>query len=69
MRVSIADTGCGIPDHLLERIVRPFVTGRKQGTGLGLSIVQRILMQHGTRLEVMSHVGAGTEVSFTLEAA
>ncbi len=69
VRVSIADTGCGIPDHLLERIVRPFVTGRKQGTGLGLSIVQRILMQHGTRLEVMSHVGAGTEVSFTLEAA
>jgi signal transduction histidine kinase len=68
VRVSIADTGCGIPDHLLERIVRPFVTGRKQGTGLGLSIVQRILMQHGTRLDVVSHVGAGTEVSFTLEA-
>lgn len=69
VRVSIADTGCGIPDHLLDTIVKPFVTGRKQGTGLGLAIVQRILMQHGTRLSVSSHVNVGTEASFELQSA
>ncbi|MHB8551263.1 MAG: ATP-binding protein, partial [Acidiferrobacterales bacterium] len=58
----------GIPDHLLDKIMRPFVTGRKQGTGLGLSIAQRILMQHGTSLSILSHVNVGTEISFDLEA-
>ena len=69
VRISITDTGCGIPDHLLDKIVKPFVTGRKHGTGLGLAIVQRILIQHGTRLTVTSHVDVGTEVSFDLQAA
>ena len=68
VRISIADNGCGIPDHLLDKIVRPFVTGRKHGTGLGLSIAQRILMQHGTSLSIVSHVNVGTEISFDLEA-
>ncbi|MDA8384256.1 MAG: ATP-binding protein [Betaproteobacteria bacterium] len=68
-RVSVTDTGCGIPVQLLDKIVRPFVTGRKQGTGLGLSIAQRILMQHGTTLSILSHVNVGTEMSFDLEVA
>ena len=68
VRVSITDNGSGIPDHLLDKIMRPFVSGRKQGTGLGLSIAQRILMQHGTVLSIVSHVNVGTEVSFDLEA-
>ncbi len=68
VRLSITDNGCGIPDQLLDKIVRPFVTGRKQGTGLGLSIAQRILMQHGTMLSIISHVNVGTEMSFELEA-
>ena len=68
VRLSFTDNGCGIPDPLLDKIVRPFVTGRKQGTGLGLSIAQRILMQHGTTLSIISHVNVGTEMSFELEA-
>ncbi len=68
-RVSVTDTGCGIPAQLLDKIMRPFVTGRKQGTGLGLSIAQRILMQHGTTLSILSHVNVGTEMSFDLEVA
>ncbi len=67
VRISVTDNGCGIPDQLLDKIVRPFVTGRKQGTGLGLSIVQRILMQHGTTLSIVSHMNVGTEMSFELE--
>lgn len=66
--VSVADTGEGIPAKLLKDIVKPFVTSRKGGTGLGLAIVQRILVQHGTQLAIVSHEGVGTEVSFDLEA-
>lgn len=69
VKISFTDNGCGIPDSLLDKIVRPFVTGRKHGTGLGLSIAQRILMQHGTSLSIVSHVNVGTEVSFELGAA
>ncbi len=68
-RVHVVDTGGGIPEDLIGKIMRPFVTGRKNGTGLGLSIVQRILMQHGSKLNVVSHPGVGTEMSFELESA
>ncbi len=69
LRVRVIDDGPGIPDALMDKILRPFVTGRKDGTGLGLSIVQRILMQHGSTLHVVSHKGVGTEMSFVLESA
>lgn len=67
LNVRVIDAGAGIPDALIDKVTRPFVTGRKDGTGLGLSIVQRILMQHGSKLEIVSHPGVGTEISFTLE--
>ena len=64
--VSIADTGCGIAPEFLEKVAKPFVTSRSGGTGLGLAIVQRILVQHGAQLGIVSHPGVGTEVSFQL---
>lgn len=67
--VRVCDTGSGIARDLLDRVMHPFVSSRKQGTGLGLSIVQRILVQHGSSLRVHSEPGKGTEVSFELEAA
>jgi len=67
LNVRIIDSGIGIPDALIDKVTRPFVTGRKDGTGLGLSIVQRILMQHGSKLEIVSHANVGTEMSFSLD--
>lgn len=67
--VRVIDSGSGIPDELIDKVTRPFVTGRNNGTGLGLSIVQRILMQHGSKLQIVSHRGVGTEVSFILSGA
>lgn len=60
--VSIADTGCGIPEDTLGRIFDPFYTTKPigRGTGLGLAISYRIIEKHHGRIEVQSHVGQGT---------
>lgn len=60
--VSIADTGCGIPEDALGRIFEPFFTTKPvgRGTGLGLAISYRIVEKHHGRIEVQSTVGQGT---------
>ena len=58
--VSIADTGGGIPQEQINRIFEPFYTTKKKGTGLGLMIVQRIVRDHGGRIDLESRVGKGT---------
>src|SRR5262249_10173539 len=58
--VNVADTGGGIPQEQLNRIFEPFYTTKKKGSGLGLMIVQRIVRDHGGRIELESHVGRGT---------
>jgi two-component system NtrC family sensor kinase len=63
IRVSIGDTGKGIPAERLPRIFEPFYTTKEagRGTGLGLSVCHRIVKQHGGHIEVNSQVRAGTE--------
>jgi len=58
--VSVADTGGGIPQEQINQIFQPFYTTKAKGTGLGLMIVQRIVRDHGGRIELDSHVGKGT---------
>lgn len=71
----IVDTGIGIPEAHLSRIVRPFeqvddVYARKQGgTGLGLSIVTSIVAHAGGRLKLESAPGKGTRVTVTFRSA
>lgn len=68
VKVSIADTGCGIPADVMEKIRDPFFTTKEvgKGTGLGLSIVDRIITAHGGSLDIQSEVGAGTMITVTL---
>ena len=73
--VRIEDTGCGIPEHELEQIFDRFYQGRSPDDqqsppgGLGLAIVKRILELHGSAVEAVSTVGAGTAFSFSLPTA
>lgn len=58
--MTVSDTGAGIPPEKLNRIFEPFYTTKEKGTGLGLMIVQRIIRDHGGRIELESAVGKGT---------
>lgn len=58
---NINDTGGGIPQDQINRIFEPFYTTKAKGTGLGLMIVQRIVRDHGGRIELESRVDEGTQ--------
>ncbi len=64
-RISVADSGCGMPAEVLERVFEPFFTTKPDGTGLGLSITRRIVHEHGGHISVESRPGLGTR--FTIE--
>lgn len=57
IRVSIIDTGPGVPAELEHQLFYPMVTGRADGTGLGLSIAQSLVNQHGGLIEFESEPG------------
>ena len=61
VRMTVADTGTGIPADILSRIFEPFFTTKAPlGTGLGLSQVRGIVEAHGGHIDVTSTVGQGT---------
>jgi signal transduction histidine kinase len=64
--IGVRDNGPGVPAHLREKIFQPFFTTKEQGTGLGLSIAQRIITEHGGRLEMESVEGQGAAFIITL---
>lgn len=68
VRLSVTDTGEGIPAEALARVTEPFFTTKPlgKGTGLGLSQVQAFVTQAGGRLEIQSELGRGTQVAILL---
>ncbi len=68
VRISISDTGIGIPDDMIAKIRDPFFTTKEvgKGTGLGLSIVDQIVASHGGELLIESETGKGTTVTIVL---
>jgi signal transduction histidine kinase len=75
IRVSVKDTGVGIPESDYGRIFEAFQQGRRsdsastEGTGLGLTLSKRIVELHGGRLWVESRVGHGSTFTFSVPDA
>jgi signal transduction histidine kinase len=59
-RLSVTDTGCGIPAERIDTMFEDFHTTKRQGLGLGLAIAKKIVDQSGGTITAMSRVGAGT---------
>lgn len=70
IRITVTDTGNGIPPDLLDRIFEPFFTtkGQGQGTGLGLSTTLGIVKSHGGFMNVYSEVSRGSRFTIYLPA-
>ena len=58
-RLTVEDTGHGIPAEDRERIFEPFFTGRESGTGLGLAIAREIIEAHGGHINFVSREQQG----------
>ncbi|WP_233222304.1 ATP-binding protein [Allosphingosinicella deserti] len=68
VRISVADTGSGIPPEMIDRVFEPFFTTKPvgKGTGLGLSQIFGFARQSGGNITLDSTVGVGTTVSIYL---
>jgi signal transduction histidine kinase len=72
LRVSVRDTGIGVPVEDTDRIFESFqqgksgISGKYQGTGLGLAICRQLVEMHGGRIWVKSTPGQGSTFSFTI---
>lgn len=70
IRISVSDTGTGMPPDVAARVFEPFFTTKPagKGTGLGLSQVHGFIAQSGGDIAIETAVGAGTTVSILLPA-
>jgi len=72
IKVSVTDSGIGIPKEKIPEIFEPFhqldgtSTRRYGGTGLGLALVRQIIESHGSIIRVYSRVGQGSRFEFLL---
>ena len=68
--IRVSDTGFGISPEDLSKIFMPFFTAKKKsGLGLGLPICDRIIKNHGGRINVKSRPGQGTTFEIYLPVA
>jgi two-component system, CitB family, sensor kinase len=62
LRIAVADSGPGVPEHLRESIFARGVTSKPEvpgGRGIGLALVRLVTAQHGGTVEVSDGAGGG----------
>lgn len=69
VKISVHDTGVGIPADVLDKVFDPYFSTKHQGSGLGLSICHSILARHEGHISVQSEPGTGTTFSLYLPSA
>jgi PAS domain S-box-containing protein len=66
VKLTVSDTGAGIPEDIQQKIFEPFfttkTTDKKRGSGLGLSVVDAVIKDHNGYIDLESTVGRGTSV-------
>jgi nitrogen-specific signal transduction histidine kinase len=65
-RITVFDNGPGISLGTLPKLFRPFFTTKAKGTGLGLAVVQKIIVQHGGKVEARNRPEGGAAFIVTL---
>lgn len=68
VRISIQDTGVGIPPEIIDKIFDPYFTTKQEGSGLGLAICHSIISKHDGHITVQSSPGKGTLFTIYLPA-
>jgi signal transduction histidine kinase len=66
VRITIADSGIGIPAENMSRLFEPFFTTKPNGTGLGLPITRRIIQEHSGEISVASDGAQGASFNIVL---
>ncbi|MEC1178698.1 PAS domain S-box protein [Metasolibacillus meyeri] len=64
--IEIADTGEGIPNHLIDYVFEPFYTTKTTGTGLGMMISNKIICEHGGTIHLHSEEHVGTAITLKI---
>ncbi len=67
-KISVTDTGGGIPEEIRDRIFEPFFTTKiaGEGSGLGLDIIKKIVDKHDGEIEMETEMGVGTTFTISL---
>ncbi|MBI5453091.1 MAG: PAS domain S-box protein [Deltaproteobacteria bacterium] len=68
IKVSVKDSGAGIPEEDLKRIFDPYFTTKEKRSGLGLSVAYSVIKAHNGHIEVDSSPGRGTVFSVYIPA-
>ncbi len=61
----VSDTGSGIPENLLNDILKPYVTGKENGHGIGLSLVKKFVDEMSWEIDIKSEINIGTTIKIS----
>jgi signal transduction histidine kinase len=63
---EVQDDGPGIPEELMEEVLKPFITTKPDGNGMGLAIASGVVRKEGGKLELQNRQGCGLTVRFVI---
>ncbi|MBU0482898.1 MAG: response regulator [Proteobacteria bacterium] len=69
LKITISDSGIGIPKNIIDKIFDPYFSTKQKGSGLGLAITHSIISKHDGHISVCSKLGEGTTFTIYLPAS